>query len=209
MKDSYLGQAWLVIVMSVSVGGALAGVYVTLNDRIQANAEADALARVPDLIAQADRQKTSEGTGEDVAIERADGTKTVYRVYRAVSAEGRPFGWVIRAGGDGFAGRIELLIAVDQQASRIVGLDVLDQKESPTVGDRIVSLDFRRRFFDPPKATGQPLKLVKDPPKAPDQVQAISGATISSRAVTDIVNRAVGDLRQELARRGRTPARNE
>jgi electron transport complex protein RnfG len=110
-------------------------------------------------------------------------------------------GGVVRASGGGFAGSIDLLVARDAQADRIVGLDVLGQKETPTVGDKITRPDFRQKFLG--RKTTSPVVVVKRPPKGEDEIEAISGATISSRSVSAIVNEAISDLRGELAARSR------
>ncbi len=202
MKQGYLSQAWLVLVMALCVGAALAGVHVTLNDLIVNNAEADALSRVPSLIPAADPDKTRATRPETIEVPKDGGTRD-YRAYRAIDKDGRLVGWVIKAGGEGFAGRIELLIAVDPAAGTILGLAVLEQKESPTIGDKIARPDFQNRFAN--KKTHPELAVVKGEPKAANEIRALTGATISSRAVTSIVNEAVGDVAAELARRASSP----
>ncbi len=205
MKQGYLSQAWLVLVMALCVGAALAGVYVSLNERILSNAEADALSRVPSLIKSADPGKTRATKPEIITVARPDGTTLEYRVYRAIDKGDQLAGWVIKAGGEGFAGRIELLIAVDPTVETILGLAVLEQKESPTVGDKIAKPFFQDRFAN--KKTRPALAVVKGEASKPNEIRALSGATISAQAVTTIVNAALGDLAAELAKRaGAAPA---
>jgi electron transport complex protein RnfG len=201
IRDSYLGQAWLVIVMALVVGAALAGLHATLNERIQANAEAEALSGVPGLVSGADAVQSARTRPEEIAVARPDGTRAVYKVYRALDKDGRQVGWAVKAAGEGFAGTIELLLGLDAQADTLVGLVVLAQKETPNLGERIKQDEFRGRLAG--KKTDAPLIVVKGPPKAQNQVQAISGATISSRSVCAIVNAAVADLRAELKARAR------
>jgi len=49
------------------------------------------------------------------------------------------------------------------------------------------------------KDTDRPLEVVKDRVDEENEISAITGATISSRAVTTIVNTAVADLKGKLA----------
>ena len=104
MKSHYLRDAWLVLVIALAVGASLAGVHAVLNDRIQANAEAEALSRVPQLIREADRARTGQARPEEIPVVRSDGTKVSYKVYRALDKVGRLIGWVVKTSGQGFGG---------------------------------------------------------------------------------------------------------
>ncbi len=97
------------------------------------------------------------------------------------------------AGGQGFADRIELLIGLDRAAATITGMYVLDQKETPGLGDSITGESFRERFRDRPADAA--LVAVKAEPAAASEIRALTGATISSQSVCDIVNTALDNLR--------------
>ncbi len=96
MKNSYIGQAWLVILLSLCFGGVLAGVQLALQQRIEENKLAETRSQIPLLVPGAREEESKVDT---VAGQR---------VYRALSG-GRQIGWVIAGGGQGFADRIELL----------------------------------------------------------------------------------------------------
>ena len=181
MKDSYIGQAWLVVLLSLCFGGALAGVQVMLHERIEENKLAETLSQIPVLVPGAE-----EGLVDTVAGQR---------VYRAL-AGGRQIGWVVPGGGQGFADRIELLIGVDAEVARITGLYVLDQKETPGLGNKIVEEEWRKQFSG--KSTSKPLVVVKGGAKGEEEIDAITGATISSESVCRIVNRTLSRMRDEL-----------
>ena len=102
------------------------------------------------------------------------------------------------ASGVGFADRIELLIGTDARLTTLTGLYVLDQKETPGLGDYIAQPEFRQRFADRPLV--QLLELVKHEPSSPHEVQAISGATVSSQSVCSIVNEAIQRWREPILR---------
>lgn len=179
MKNSYIGQAWLVIVLSLGFGAALAGVQAALKPKIEQNKLNDTIGQIPNLVPGA-----TGGRAEKV------GDLTVYR---ATDAQGQPVGWVIPARGQGFADMLELLVGVDQDVQKITGLYVLDQKETPGLGSNIVGDDFRSRFKD--KALAKELAVTKMAPKADHEIQGITGATISSESVVGIVNGAVSKFR--------------
>jgi electron transport complex protein RnfG len=73
---------------------------------------------------------------------------------------------------------------------------VLDQKETPGLGDNITTAGFRDRFRNAP--TGQPLAVVKADPSRDNEIRALSGATISSESVAAIVNNALANCRGPL-----------
>lgn len=181
-KGNYLGQAWLVLVLALAFGAALAGVNATLKDRIQANKLADTMGQIPNLVPGA-------VTG------RADFVGSEY-VYRALDESGRQVGWVLPAQGQGFADRIELLVGLDLEARRITGLYVLFNQETPGLGNRIVDEDWRKQFAGKP--ADRPLSAAKGA-RREEEVEAITGATISSQSVVDIVNRGVAKFRAALA----------
>ena len=85
------------------------------------------------------------------------------------------------------------LIGLDANAETITGLFVLDQKETPALGDNIKKPEFCDRFRG--KAAGEMVAAVKGNPEG-NQIQAITGATVSSSAVCTIVNNAVEQFRQ-------------
>jgi len=189
-QRGYLRQAWLVLLLALFYGGALAGVQVGLGPRIAENKRNETYRVIPEIVPGADQTKTVEHrvTGEG-GRER--------RVYRAFSSGGAPVGWVIPASGQGFADRIDLLVGTDAALETITGLYVLDQKETPALGNLIVEPDFRDQFAD--KSAHAPLVVVKDEPSpGSNQIRALSGATISSESVATIVNDALANLKEPI-----------
>ena len=183
MKANYLGQAWLVLLLALAFGGVLAGMHIALKPRIDANKEAEAAERIPDLVPGAVGGEKRQVAGLDV--------------YKALDAEGRHVGWVVKAAGNGFADVIELLIGLDADASTITGLYVLDQKETPELGSKITEPDFTGRFDG--KSARKPVVAVKaDPAPDSNQILAVTAATISSDSVCAIVNTALNQVRPEL-----------
>lgn len=184
MKNNYFVQAWLVIALSLAFGAALAAVDKSLAGKIEQNKLADTRGQIPALVPGATG-------GEDFTV---DGKV----VYRALDAGGKQVGWVIPATGQGFADVIELLIGLDAKAQTITGVYVLAQKETPCLGDNITKPPFTGQF--PGKNTAAPLEIVKgQAAEGTNQVQAVSGATVSSTSVAGIVNDTVTAWRDKLA----------
>ncbi len=193
----FIIQAWLVLLLAAFFGAALAGIQLSLAPKIEANKLNETLDKVPELILGAEAARTFKDSGREMNIDRqymTTGTKT-YSVFKA-AADNELLGWVIKAGGQGYADKIELLVGVDKNIAGITGLFILDQKETPGLGNKIMTPEWRRQFINKP--TQKPLTVVKTKADAPDQINAITGATISSRAVCDIINQSLNNLRQPL-----------
>jgi electron transport complex protein RnfG len=87
---------------------------------------------------------------------------------------------------------------LNQQASTITGLFVLDQKETPGLGNFITSDElFLNQFAG--LSADEPLLVTKaDPSPGSTHIRALTGATISSESVAAIVNGAVANLREPI-----------
>lgn len=190
-RPNYLRQGWLVIVLALLYGMTLAGVQTGLSARIEANKREETFRVIPWLVVGADRANTVE---HEVTLESGRPTG----VYEARDTGGNLVGWVVPGTGQGFADRIELLVGLDRTLQTITGLWVLDQKETPGLGDYITGDDFRQRFAGRPVQT--PLQVVKTESVADHEIRALSGATISSESVCEIVNRTVREMREVIQR---------
>lgn len=197
-KNSNLVQAWLVLLLAISFGAALAAVQVNLSGIIAANKLNETLAQVPKLVKKPAVESTASinVTPGTVTIQREGKTKA-YSVFRATLKD-RTAGWVIKSAGQGYADRIELLIGLDPLVETITGIFVLDQKETPGLGNKIIRPDWRSQFIN--KRTDKPLAVAKGT-SASEQtnvIDAITGATISSRSLTAIVNQTITDVKGRL-----------
>jgi electron transport complex protein RnfG len=181
---NYLKQGWLVLLLALGFGGGLAAVQIKLGPVIAENQRNEIYGRISELVPGGAKEKTRE---IDLAGE------TVYKVF---SEDGRHVGWVIRADGMGYADKIDVLIGLGVEAKTINGIYVLDQKETPGLGSKIASPKWNRQFKGKP--TAPPLEVVKTPASKPYQIDAISGATISSKSLTGIVNDSVEEFRKAL-----------
>ncbi len=112
-------------------------------------------------------------------------------VYAGCGARGQLVGFAVPAEGAGFQDTIKVLFGYLPNQLSIVGLEVLESRETPGLGDRIYKDDtflgnFQSLLVDPQ------ITLVKKGTKhAAYEVDAITGATISSQAVVNILNAAV------------------
>jgi H+/Na+-translocating ferredoxin:NAD+ oxidoreductase subunit G len=141
-----------------------------------------------------------------VAAEGADGGE---RVYAGYDDRGTLVGIAVEAGGMGYQDTIRVLYGYAPPAHAIVGLRVLESKETPGLGDRIeVDPAFQANFerldvglAADGAALAHAIAVVGHGTKtAPWQIDGITGATISSKAVGALLDKSAGRWIPELER---------
>ncbi len=88
----------------------------------------------------------------------------------------------------GFSGLVRLMVGFDK-IGNIISISVLEQKETPGLGTKMVDAEFKDQFNGKNPGTNN-LSVKKDG----GEVDAITAATISSRAFSDAVDRAYKSL---------------
>ncbi|MFW6022169.1 MAG: FMN-binding protein [Halanaerobiaceae bacterium] len=96
------------------------------------------------------------------------------------------------ASGGGFQGQIEIMIGANPESGIIYGIQVLTHSETPGLGANITSEDFESNFREKPFGN---YSVVKRPAAEATEVEAISGATISSEKVTNIIEEAIDSIK--------------
>lgn len=133
--------------------------------------------------------------------------KGAQRVYAVYDAHRHLRGLVAEAGAVGYADVVRVLYAYDPQRQAIVGFAVGAHRETPGIGDKIrtdaafqknfVALDARLDASG--QALAHPIRTVKQGSKRnPWEIDAISGATITSRAVGRGINDSASVLLPRL-----------
>jgi len=95
---------------------------------------------------------------------------------------GKPNTVAFEASGKGYGGTLDIIVAVNVDQDEIVGVGVTTHRETPGVGARVQS--------DPKFVTQFKGQSIKEPFKVKTEggnIDAISGATVSSRGVTGAV----------------------
>ncbi len=118
MKNNYIIQAWLVLILAICYGGALASIQLTLAPIISENKINETREKVPELVFGEKKAKNMASKGETldieptmVSVEKGD-KKISYSVFKAMD-NGEIAGWVAKSSGQGYADKIELLIGLD------------------------------------------------------------------------------------------------
>ncbi len=109
------------------------------------------------------------------------------RVYLGLDEAGKPRGFAVTAGGPGFSDVVNLIFGYEPGTGKILGMKVLEEKETPGLGDKIEKDTAFVNGFNGPLGPIQGIKRTVRKTD-PHQVDMITGATISSRAVINAIN---------------------
>jgi electron transport complex protein RnfG len=183
------------IVFSLALAGLFSGlvlvaVFLLTQPRIERN-RAEALHAAIFRVLPRATEVTGYTVENDVPTpyESEDGSlPSGPAVFVGRSGDGELIGFAIPASGGGFQDTIGLIYGFDLHKQVIIGMEVLDSRETPGLGDKIVfDAAFQANF-----AALQVLPSIeavkKGEKSAPNQVDCITGATISSEAVVRILN---------------------
>ncbi len=142
-------------------------------------------------------------TSKKTFLVREDGTiepmveevRGAQRVFAGYDDRGNLVGLAIEARGQGFQDVLKILYGYSPEKQAIIGMRVLESKETPGLGDKIEKdPDFLANFVELDVSVDEnaqirnPIVSVKRGTKSnPWEIDSITGATISSKAVANIL----------------------
>ena len=143
------------------------------------------------------KQKTQEAAMREVlpqasgyreipAEKSGSGSGSIAAIYEGLPG-GELTGYVIKLSPEGYSGNIDLIVGISAQDKKITGMRVLRHSETPGLGALSVKEDFFRRYDGKDLV---PLSVVRTSPGEHD-IQAITSATITTKAITGAVNEAI------------------
>ncbi|MDT8340294.1 MAG: FMN-binding protein [Longimicrobiales bacterium] len=206
------------LVATLAVAGAVAGFFIVLvhqwsQPRIEAYQAMVLRQAVQEVLGGPERTETfflHEG-GFTASPPAGADTTSLDRIFVGFAADGSPVGVAAVGAEPGFQDVIRLIFGYDPGAAAVLGMKVLESKETPGLGDKIEKDSLFVAEFG---GVSTPLQGVKSgrATGAANEVDMITGATISSQAIIDIINHRVQALGEPLERLWREgiplPARN-
>lgn len=138
-----------------------------------------------ELNAQNESMKTvcSDADTFQLVSENDDGD-----IYAALDKNGNVVGYAVSTQASGYGGVIKVMTGISTD-STIIGIDVFyNDDETPGLGKNTSNESFTSQFKD--LITNENIVVSKDYAGEGQQVDAVTSSTISSRAVTDAVNKA-------------------
>jgi electron transport complex protein RnfG len=105
-------------------------------------------------------------------------------VFFVVNRDGEPFGVAIEDFGKGFGGDLGVMVGFNLDTGDLAGIGITSHTETPGVGNRVEEESFLLQFRG--MGGGAVFKVKKDG----GEIDAVTGATISSRAVAAAIENA-------------------
>ena len=109
-------------------------------------------------------------------------------IYAAYSDTGGFLGYAIPGEGAGFQDTIRLLYGFEPGQRHVVGMEILESKETPGLGDKIFKDEDFVRNFEALAVAPEIIVVKNGAGEADHEVDGITGATISAKAVVKIIN---------------------
>lgn len=179
----FLAQSWLVLLLGTGFSVALAGAQAGFGPRIRENERQALESAVYEVVPDAARFEEIDVSGR--------------KVFKCVKESGDLCGWAVPASGFGFQDEIRLVVGLSPDGNTVTGIKVLLQKETPGLGNKIEEQEWRDQFVG--LDASRPGTMLKSEPKdKAHEVQAVTGATITSVSVMSIVNGVLADVRPRL-----------
>jgi electron transport complex protein RnfG len=196
------------LVLTLAIAGlisgiAIIGIYETTLPTITANKARELQEAVFKVLPGIDNmQPIVYRDGEIVVAEPAADEPVVYGGY---DENGDFVGYAIPAAGPGFQDTIGLLYGYAPEPKHVLGMEILESRETPGLGDKIYKdLAFVGEFSE--LAIEPEIVAVKKGTKTrANEIDAITGATISSKAVVRIINEAHAEWAGRLPLPGMEP----
>ena len=137
--------------------------------------------------------KAVESFQSDVAAGKIDAAYTDVELIeaRTASSGGSQAGYVIKVSGKGYGGAVTIALGITNEGE-ILGIQILDaSNETPGLGQNSTKEDWNSQYVG--MTSDKTLSVVKDGSGSQDNgtINSISGATITSNAVTRAVNVAL------------------
>ncbi len=124
-----------------------------------------------------------------------NGNATQYSV--AING-GNPEAYIFSLSAKGYGGDVSVMTAVDV-SGKVIGVDILDASgETPGLGQNVTKEKFYSQFSD---KNGTITVVKNGANESANEINAVTGASISSKAVTSAVNEALS-LYQQIIKNG-------
>ena len=182
------------LVLTLAIAGlvsgiAIIGIYESTLPTITANKARElreAVFKVLPGVSQ--MQALVSRNGELVVVAAPDKDEPV--IYGGYDEAQAFVGYAIPAAGPGFQDTIAILYGYMPGKKQVVGMEVLESRETPGLGDKIYKDAVWVAGFSALSVEPEIIAVKKGTKSSPNEIDAITGATISSKAVVRIINEA-------------------
>ena len=191
MTKKIVHDALILTAFTLVLGFVLGAVHEITKDRIRASELAAEQAAYKAVFTDAADFKDYDSFDfetADILITENGYADTIKSVKQAEDAGGNLLGYVVNIVAlDGSQGSITMSVGIRLDRT-VNGYSITDISETPGLGDKATQPGFYEQFQN---KLVDLFTVVKNPPAADNEIEAITGATITSRAVTNAVNAAL------------------
>jgi len=113
---------------------------------------------------------------------------SIDRVLESRDRDNIKLGIIAELSPQGYSGNIYMMVGISKTQNRIEGMRIIKHTETPGLGALAVKEKFYRKYEN---LMPVPLKVVRGTAAGENEIEAITGATITTRAITNAVNEAV------------------
>jgi len=188
------------LVATLAVAGALAGlliVMVNLHTKpiIDAYKAEQLKLAIYEVLPGVARYRTLYRVDDTLSAELPEGAKEsdFRQAYVGYDEAGQMTGVAVSRGESGFQDIVQVIFGFEPDTGVLLGMKVLESKETPGLGDKIFKDQvFVDQFFARPET---PLVAIKagSGKGQPGEIDAITGATISSKVVVSVINNGIAE----------------
>jgi electron transport complex protein RnfG len=188
------------MILTLAAAGAMAGsilvfVFLWSQPRILAY-QAKVLAEsIGEVLKGPDHYETVYVHEGQLTFELPEGVSSagLDRIYLGYDTDGRPMGFAVSGAKAGYMDLIHVIFGYDPSNQEVLGMKVMDHKETPGLGDVIVKdQEFLGGFI----GVRWPLQGIKEGTATgdPHEVDLVTGATISTRTIVELINLRIQEL---------------
>ena len=188
------------LILTLAAAGAMAGLAIVLvfgwaEPKIEAHRAAALRAAIQEVLGGPERYETLfvvDGSLTTVLPANVDSTE-LDRIYAGYAADGSQMGFAIAGEQPGYQDIVGLIFGYDAESGQLLGMKVLESKETPGLGDKI---EKDSAFVSSFRGVVPLIEGVKagTGTGSEHEVDMITGATISSRTVIEIINKRMESI---------------
>ncbi|GAA0676031.1 MULTISPECIES: RnfABCDGE type electron transport complex subunit G [Clostridium] len=183
-KEKSIVQLGLILLIITAIAGLILGlVYNVTKDSIANQEKLANENAMKALLTDADSFSKKEVNLTETVLEVNEGKKGSESV-----------GYAIKVASKGYGGQIQLIVGIDK-AGKLAGIQILSQSETAGLGANCKNPEFYGQYAG--KSIDKDIEVVKTEGND-SQIKAITGATITSKGVTNGVNDAIKFYKENL-----------
>lgn len=187
MKKTFSYPIIFMMIITAFFTAILAFLNYSTADRISYNQETElrkTILYVFDINVEADNPEEIEKAFKDNIIQEGTGKEAIYSVVE----NGETRGYAFPVGGTGLWGSVEGYVGISADYTKLLGIDFVAHSETPGLGGRISEDIYKDQFRDMDITNVQNGNYIIYRPAPGGNADAIAGATLTSKSVSNFIN---------------------